>query len=281
MPRFPRTRFRSTLPRLSRRRAPAGGRGRPPPSGRGSCSPRRRKRGVVDEVHLDPDRVILGPRVRDDDRVFFRLTGGEGDLLLFQVQLDAVVADRGRLGLGLRLRLAPREIVQETHRSHPQGPENPMEDAGTVSHDQVDHEAQGTDRGDAEAGDQHDLRVLVRRGPARHLQDAAVPPLAETLRALLDPPLDLPALVHDVRHEPHRTMSTPPWVRTCSPGPRICFDLTPVKMSMTRSLCSRLGSTAAPQMIRAFGAIPPWTISATFSASATLMSFPPVTFTRA
>src|SRR5436309_769825 len=76
-------------------------------------------------------------------------------------------------------------------------------------------------------------------------------------------------------------MSTPPWERTCSPGPRICFDRTPVRMSMTRSLCSRLGSTAAPQMIRAFGAIRPWTISATFSASATLMSFPPVTFTRA
>src|SRR5436309_4662778 len=242
---------------------------------------RIRKLGVVDEVHLDPNRVILGPRVRDDDRVFFRLTGGEGDLLFLQVQLDAVVADRGRLRLGLRLRLAPREIVQETHRSQPQEPENPVEDAGTVSHDQVDHEPQGADRGDAEAGDEHDLRVLVRRGPARHLQDAAVPPFAEALGALLDPPLNLPALVHDVRHEPHRTMSTPPWVRTCSPGPRICFDLTPVKMSMTRSLCSRLGSTAAPQMIRAFGAIRPWTISATFSASATLMSFPPVTFTRA
>src|SRR5438093_1245447 len=242
---------------------------------------RIRKLGVVDEVHLDPNRVILGPRVRDDDRVFFRLTGGEGDLLFLQVQLDAVVADRGRPRLGLRLRFAPREIVQETHRSQPQEPENPVEDPGTVSHDQVDHEPQGADRGDAEAGDEHDLRVLVRRGPARHLFDSAVPPFAEALRALLDPPLDLPALVHDVRHKPHRTMSTPPWVRTCSPGPRICFDLTPVKMSMTRSLCSRLGSTAAPQMIRAFGAIRPWTISATFSASATLMSFPPVTFTRA
>src|SRR5438128_2408002 len=76
-------------------------------------------------------------------------------------------------------------------------------------------------------------------------------------------------------------MSTPPWARTCSPGPKICFERTPVRISMTLSLCSRLGSTAAPQMIRAFGAIRPWTISATFSASETLMSFPPVTFTRA
>src|SRR5437016_2196689 len=76
-------------------------------------------------------------------------------------------------------------------------------------------------------------------------------------------------------------MSTPPWGRTCSPGPRICLERTPVRISMTRSRCSRLGSTAAPQMMRAFRAIRPWTISATFSASATLMSFPPVTFTRA
>src|SRR5207249_3684458 len=166
-------------------------------------------------------------------------------------------------------------------RLPPHEPEDPVEEAGPVSHDQVDQEAEGSDRRDPDSGDEHDFRVLVRRGPARHLQDATVTAFPEALRALLDPPLHLPALVHDVRHQPHRTMSTPPWARTCSPGPRICLDRTPVRMSMTRSLCSRLGSTAAPQMIRAFGAIRPWTISATFSASATLMSFPPVTFTRA
>src|SRR6266568_1033028 len=116
-------------------------------------------------------------------------------------------------------------------------PEEPADRARPVSHDQVDHEPERTDRDDSDPGDQDDLRVLVRRRLAGHLED--------------------------------------------SPEPRICFDFTPVKMSMTRSLCSRLGSTAAPQMMRAFAAMRPWTISDTFSASATLMSFPPVTFTRA
>src|SRR6266566_8226903 len=161
-------------------------------------------------------------------------------------------------------------------------PEEPADCARSVSHDQVDHEPERTDRNDSDPGDQHDFRVLVRRRLAGHLEDAAEPAFPEPLHSLLDPPLDFPAPVHDVRHGPHRTMSTPAWgARRCSPGPRICFDFTPVKMSMTRSLCSRLGSTAAPQMMRAFAAMRPWTISDTFSASATLMSFPPVAFTSA
>src|SRR5436309_10494442 len=161
-------------------------------------------------------------------------------------------------------------------------PEEPADRARPVSHDQVDHEPERTDRDDSDPGDQDDLRVLVRRRLAGHLEYSPESAFPEPLHPLLDPPLDLPAPVYDVRHGPHRTMSTPAWgARRCSPGPRICFDFTPVKMSMTRSLCSRLGSTAAPQMMRAFAAMRPWTISDTFSASATLMSFPPVTLTRA
>src|SRR5213594_841424 len=165
--------------------------------------------------------------------------------------------------------------------SGPHDAEQSAEHVGSVAHDQINHEAQGPDRDDAQSGDHHDFRIFVGGGLACHLEDPAVLPFPETLRPLLDPTLYVPALVHDVSHGPHRTMSTPGWGRTCSPGPRICFDRTPVRISMTRSLCSRLGSTAAPQMIRAFGAIRPWTISATRSASDTLMSFPPVTFTRA
>src|SRR3989442_1331852 len=73
------------------------------------------KLGIVDEVHLDPDRVVLGSRVRDDDSVFFRLPGREGDFLFLQVQFDGVVADCGRFWLGLRLRLALPEIVEQSH----------------------------------------------------------------------------------------------------------------------------------------------------------------------
>src|SRR5439155_19049982 len=131
------------------------------------------------------------------------------------------------------------------------------------------------------SGDHHDFLLFVRSGLSGHFEDPPVLALPEALHPLLDPTLYVPTLVHDVGHVPHRTMSTPPWERTCSPGPKICFERTPVRISMTLSLCSRLGSTAAPQIIRAFGAIRPWTISATFSASETLMSFPPVTFTRA
>src|SRR3989440_255423 len=165
--------------------------------------------------------------------------------------------------------------------SGPHDAEQSAEHVGSVAHDQIDHEAEGADRDDAQSGDHHDFRVFVGGGLACHLEDATVLPFPEALHPLLDPTLYVPALVHDVRHVPHRTMSTPPWGRTCSPGPRICFDRTPVRMSMTLSLCSRLGSTAAPQMIRAFAAIRPWTFSPTFSASETLMSSPPVTFTRA
>src|SRR3989442_15963273 len=84
--------------------------------------------------------------------------------------------------------------------SQPQVTENPVEDARTVAHDQVDDEAQRTDRGDPEARDKHDLGILVRRGPARLLQDTAIAALPGALRPLLDPPLKLPAPVHDVRH---------------------------------------------------------------------------------
>src|SRR2546430_655340 len=59
--------------------------------------------------------------------------------------------------------------------------------------------------------------------------------------------------------------------------PTICFDLTPVATSITRSVCSRDGSTVAPQMIRAVGDTFDWTTSATRSASEIVMSFPPVT----
>src|SRR3989475_821456 len=59
--------------------------------------------------------------------------------------------------------------------------------------------------------------------------------------------------------------------------PTICFDLTPVATSITRSVCSSDASTVAPQMIRAVGETFDWTTSATRSASEIVMSFPPVT----
>src|SRR5467141_1649029 len=62
--------------------------------------------------------------------------------------------------------------------------------------------------------------------------------------------------------------------------PTICFDFTPVATSITRKVCSRLGSTVAPQMIRAVGETFDCTTSATRSASEMVMSFPPVTLIR-
>src|SRR5882762_2087631 len=59
--------------------------------------------------------------------------------------------------------------------------------------------------------------------------------------------------------------------------PTICFDFTPVATSITRKVCSKLGSTVAPQMIRAVGETFDCTTSATRSASEMVMSFPPVT----
>src|SRR5574342_209781 len=61
-----------------------------------------------------------------------------------------------------------------------------------VLEDEVYQEADEPDQQDAQRRDLHDLAELVRRGLPRHLEDAAVPPFAQALDALLDPLLDLP-----------------------------------------------------------------------------------------
>src|SRR5436190_2422216 len=72
--------------------------------------------GMVDEIDLEPDRVVLRPGVRHRHREFLRLSGGEADLLLLQVEADAGVARLWGLGLGFGLRLPFREFVEETYR---------------------------------------------------------------------------------------------------------------------------------------------------------------------
>ena len=59
------------------------------------------------------------------------------------------------------------------------------------------------------------------------------------------------------------------------------MDFTPTMTSMTRMVLSRAGSMAAPHIILALGLMREWTSSTTFWASVTVMSGPPVTFTRA
>src|SRR5207247_664673 len=80
----------------------------------------------------------------------------------------------------------------------------------------------------------------------------------------------------------HRRESTPYRARASAGSwrPSICFDFTPVATSITRSVCSRVGSIVAPQMIRDVGATFCWATSAHRSASLIVMSVPPVTFTR-
>src|SRR2546428_147705 len=112
-------------------------------------------------------------------------------------------------------------------------PEEPADRARPVSHDQVDHEPERADRNDSDPGDQDDLRVLVRRRLAGHLEDSPESAFPEPLHPLLDPPLDLPAPVHDVRHGPHRTMSS----RSLSPSPIIATP--PPFMIVLMSLKSR------------------------------------------
>src|SRR2546422_2387470 len=79
-------------------------------------------------------------------------------------------------------------------------PEQVLDVLVAVLHEPVDEEADEPDEQEPEARDHDDPRVLVGRGLAGHLQDAAVAPLPETLRPLLDPPLHVPALVEDLRH---------------------------------------------------------------------------------
>src|SRR5207249_12106717 len=70
----------------------------------------------------------------------------------------------------------------------------------TVPQEHDDYDAQSADIDAPEARDHHDLRILVRGRLPGHLQDAAILPFPEALDALLDPTLDVPALVDDVRH---------------------------------------------------------------------------------
>src|SRR5512136_1046809 len=56
---------------------------------------------------------------------------------------------------------------------------------------------------------------------------------------------------------------------------------TPVMTTMILTSPFKFGSTLQPQMILAFGLILALIISAAFSASETVMSFPPVTLIRA
>src|SRR2546422_2414025 len=82
---------------------------------------------------------------------------------------------------------------------------------------------------------------------------------------------------------PDHLIESTPYLARVSAGscrPRTCFDFTPVATSITRSVCSRVGSTVAPQMIRAVGETFCWTTSAHRSASLIVMSVPPVTLTR-
>src|SRR2546428_6292959 len=142
--------------------------------------------------------------------------------------------------------------------SGPHDAEQSAEHVGSVAHDQIDHEAEGADRDDAQSGDHHDFRVFVGGGLACHLEDATVLPFPEALHPLLDPTLYVPALVHDVRHVPHRTMSTPPWGRTCSPGPRFCSDRTPARMSITPTLSPSLGPPPPPRTTPPSAPTRPW-----------------------
>src|SRR5881296_1503293 len=90
------------------------------------------------------------------------------------------------------------------------------------------------------------------------------------------PPVDGPRRgVQRITSTPTRAFSS-----DGSRRPTICFDLTPVATSITRSVCSSDASTVAPQMIRAVGETFDWTTSATRSASEIVMSFPPVTLIR-
>src|SRR6266705_1320368 len=90
------------------------------------------------------------------------------------------------------------------------------------------------------------------------------------------------APVDGPRRDVQRITSTPTRAFSSdgSRRPTICFDLTPVATSITRSVCSSDASTVAPQMIRAVGETFAWTTSATRSASEIVMSLPPVTLMR-
>src|SRR3990170_2780583 len=83
-------------------------------------------------------------------------------------------------------------------------PEQVLQERPAVREREVDQEADRADDQEAEGREGDDAAVLVLRGPPRHLEHAAVPPLAEALRPLLDPLLDLPRPLHDPRrHLPH------------------------------------------------------------------------------
>src|SRR2546426_3829252 len=121
----------------------------------------------------------------------------------------------------------------------------------------------------------------VRQGPRREL-DRAVP-AREAGAVPLGPLLTVRAAGgSESRRRAHLIASTPYLARVSagSVRPRICFDFTPVATSITRSVCSRVGSTVAPQMIRAVGETFCCTTSEHRSASLIVMSVPPVTFTR-
>ncbi len=85
------------------------------------------------------------------------------------------------------------------------------------------------------------------------------------------------SLAHDVDLRPR----LPARARPRRGAPKIWGDLTPVTTSMTRIVLCIVGSTAAPQMMRAVGLIAFWTTSAAFWASLTVMSGPPVTLMSA
>src|SRR2546425_12341352 len=79
-------------------------------------------------------------------------------------------------------------------------PEQVLDVLVAVLHEPVDEEPHEPDEQEAHPRDHHDPAVLLRGGLPGHLEDATVPALAEALRPLLDPPLHVPALVHDLGH---------------------------------------------------------------------------------